>query len=349
MLEALGSHWIHPDRNLYGSKSCSLELLYLKDPLPGFGWDETKERVRMAREKEVDVWLRVDYRHRNVLPQMWDDGGVIEYCEGIQQAVAEMNVRGIICGNEVNMLAEVQDGEIQPWWVARVVYGHTIPGDRTDCVYQFAKTVREDIQVLAPAIAPWCGAPDGSAGDVSGLVAPDGRHQVQSWESYQYDMARSCYDSLGHVPNISDIQFCAHTYGRVGDDGNANNGEREPWTDVRDWQNSHGAQFGTRWFQDAIYYMREGQRNSPYGSDHYPPILVGEANTLTDGSPIFNYPKGWEKELVYYIRQFPNIMGLCMFVDQDYGGMWSRTCMTYGEGKLPLWDNDHDKLLRMGW
>lgn len=89
--------------------------------------------------------------------------------------------------------------------------------------------------------------------------------------------------------------------------------------------------------------------NSPYGVDYYPPVVVSEANTLVDFQPKDNYPTGWWKELVYYIRQFPNVMGLCAFVDQDYGGMWGGTAMTVPTGRLPLWNRDHDELLRIGW
>lgn len=349
MLEALGSHWIHPDRNLYTKKSCSLELLYLNDASSGFDFAATRARVEMARSKGVDVWLRVDWKPGNVLPQMWDDDGVYQYCQGIQQAVAEMDVRGVVCGNEVNLHNETGGNEIQAWWVARVVYGHTLSNDRTDCVYQFARTAKMGVQVLAPPIAPWAAGSFAVAGDVHGLTPPDGRPAVQSWESYQYDLARSCYDSGNHVPTISDIQFAMHTYGRVGVDGKANGGPREPWTDVRDWTNSFGAQFGSRWLQDAIYYARQGMLRSAYGVDYYPPILVSECNTLTDSEPEVNYPTGWWKELTYYVRQFPNVMGLCAFVDQDYGGSWSRTSMTAGVGREPLWNKDHDDLLRLGW
>lgn len=348
-LEALGSHWLHPDRTLYGRKSCSTELLYLNDAPAGFDFAAAKARVEMVRAKGADVWLRVDWRPHNVLPQMFDDAGAFQYCQGIQQAVAEMDVRGVICGNEVNLHDETRDGEIQAWWVGRIVYGHTLPPDRTDCVYQFAKTARPGVQILAPAVAPWAAGSSAASGDTHGLRPPDGRPAVQSWESYQYDLARSCYDHQGHAPSISDIQFAIHTYGRVGTDGTANGGDREPWTDVRDWAHSYGAQFGSRWFQDANYYCRQGMLNSPYGVDYYPPVVVSEANTLTDAQPEKNYPLGWWKELTYYIRQFPNVMGLCAFVDQDYGDGWGRTAMTVPFGRLPLWNRDHDELLRLGW
>ena len=34
-LDRLGSHWLHPDRFLYGRPSFSVELLYARDPQPG--------------------------------------------------------------------------------------------------------------------------------------------------------------------------------------------------------------------------------------------------------------------------------------------------------------------------
>ncbi len=348
-LEAIGSHWMNPDRQLYGRKSCAVELVYLNDPPPGFDLTALKQRVDMVRAKGADVWVRVDWRPRQVLPPMEDEAGVFDYVQGVQQLVAENDVRGIICGNEVNLHTETNGAEIQPWWVARIVYGHQLESDRTDCAYQFAKTARPSIQVLAPPVAPWAAEPDAGGGDTTDLTPPDGRPGVREWESYQFDLARSCYDSLGHVADTSAIQFAIHTYGRVGD-GTANGGAREPWTDVRNWENSFGAQWGSRWLQDAIYYCRQGRLHSPYAVDDAPLVLISEANTLTDGQyPQQNYPAGWWKELAYYANTFPNVMGLCAFVDQDLGQTWTRTSMSIPLGRLLEWNQDHDELLQNGW
>ena len=344
-LDALGSHWLHPDRTLYGRPSCSVELIYLTNATPGFDFTGLAARDSMLRSKGVKRYYRVDYAPGRVFPDMWDDGGAFNYCNGVQQVVAQFHPDGIICGNEPNLHSETNNQEMQAWWVARMVYGHTLPSDRTDCAFQFAKTADSNVRILAPAVAPW--SPD-TGGDTQGLVWPDGRSGGLPHESYTYDMSRSCYQACfeGHVPDIGDINFCDHMYGRVGSDGTLNGGANEPFTDVR---GSMGAQFGTRWLQDAIYYHRQGQLQSGFGTDYYPPVLIGESNTLVDYNPSLNYPTGWWKNAVYYVRQFPNILGLCAFVDQDYGGMWTQTAMTAGIGREPLWNRDHDELLRIGW
>src|SRR5215471_21029146 len=286
MLDRLGSHWLHPDRDLHGCKSLSVELLYARDATPGFDWDAVGARIAMCRSKRVPVALRVDWRPRRVLPPMNDEDGVFDYVQAIQQAVADYNPAWIICGNETNLHSETGDEEIQPWWVARVVYGHQQPADRTDNCFQFAKTIDPHVQVLAPAVGPY--SPD-SAGDATGLRIPDGREMLAPWESYMYDLARGCYDNGWHVPEIGDVKFAMHTYGRTGADGQDNGGAAEPFNDVR--EGTYGAQFGSRWLQDALWYCRQGLLNSPYGVDYYPGgILISEANTLTDAMPCDSYP-----------------------------------------------------------
>jgi hypothetical protein len=343
-LDVLGSHWLHPDRTLYGRHSCSLELIYLNNAPSGFDFAGLSNRVNMVKSKGADLWIRIDWKPGQVLPPMFDDGNAYQYCNGVQQVVAQFHPKGVIIGNEPNLHSETGGTEMQAWWVARMVYGHTLPSDRTDCAFQFARTADASVRVLVPAVAPW--SPD-TAGDTHGLVWPDGRSSGLPHESYTYDLSRSCYQSCfeGHVPDIGDINFCDHVYGRVGT-GTLNGGANEPFTDVR---GSTGAQFGSRWFQDNLYYHRQGQLQSGFGTDYYPPVLIGESNTLVDTNPDVNYPIGWEKNLVYYVRQFPNVMGLCMFVDQDLGGNWTHTAMTANLGHEPLWNRDHDELLRIGW
>ena len=351
-LEAIGSHWLHPDRELHGRKSCALELVYLHGAEGGdFDPEGLKGRAQVARSKGADVWVRVDWRPHFVLPAVGDEDGVMDYIQCLQQIVAENDIRGVICGNEVNLHDETQGVDLPPDWVARVVYGRGLPTSRTDCVYQFAKTVRPTIQVLAPPVAPWAAAPNAATGDRSALRPPDGRQEVADWEAYQYDLARCCYDHGGHVPDPAEIQFAVHTYGRVGRSGADNGGLREPWTDVRitdpGW---FGAQAGSRWLQDAIYFIRQGMLNSPYRTDAWPSILISEANTLTEGNePEVNYPTGWWKELASYADTFPNVMGLCAFVDQGLSDEWLPTSMSVPEGNLIFWNRDHDDLLKNGW
>ena len=351
-LEAIGSHWLHPDRELHGRRSCALELVYLRGAEGGdFDPEGLSERVAVARSKGVDVWVRVDLQSQAVLPAVGNEAGVLEYIQAVQQIVAENDIRGIICGNEVNLHSETGGVDLPAAWVARVVYGHGLDPSRNDCAYSFAKAARPSIQVLAPPLAPWAAAPYAASGDRTGLTPPDGRVAVGDWEAYQYELARRCYDNAGHVPDPLDVQFAVHTYGRVGADGSDNGGAREPWTDVRIQDEGwFGAQAGSRWLQDAIYYIRQGRLNSPDGTDESPSILISEANTLTEGhQPQNNYPAGWWKELARYADTFPNVMGLCAFVDQGLSDEWMRTSMSVPEGNLVAWNADHDDLLKNGW
>lgn len=344
-LDRLGSHWLHPDRLLHGRPYVSVELLYARDALPGFGWDETAERVAVARSKGADVALRVDWKHRQVLPPENDQAGVFDYVQACQAAVAQMSPDWLICGNEPNLHSECGGQPISPEWVARVVYGHGRPPEETDNCYQFARTANPTVEVLAPPVGPY--SPD-TWGNDDGCYPPDGRTDMAPWETYQYDLARRCYDNGGHVPELGLIKFAMHTYGRVGPLGEDNGGPEEPWQDVR--EETYLAQFGTRWLQDALYLCRQGMLRSPYGTDLYPGgILISEANTLTDGSPDESYPRGWWPNLIRYVDQFPNVLGLAAFVDQDYGGSWASCAMSTRTGRLADWDDDHNRCLEEGW
>jgi hypothetical protein len=276
---------------------------------------------------------------------MYDENGVSDYVQAVQEAVADYHPRWLIAGNETNLHSETDDEEMQAWWVARVVFGHGTDPNDTGNVFQFARTADPDVMVLAPAVGPY--SPD-TAGDTNGCEIPDGRGILAPWESYMYDLARSSYNNEWHVPEIGDVKFAIHTYGRTGGDGRANGGPEEPWNDVR--EGTYGAQFGSRWLQDALFYCRQGLLNSAYGVDYYPGgILISEANTLTDAMPCDSYPNGWWQNLIRYVNQFPNVMGLAAFVDQDLGGMWSDTAMSIPKEQLRVWNQDHDYALQQGW
>jgi hypothetical protein len=347
MLEALGGHFWHPDRNRYNRRGCTVELLYLHDATSGFDFDSAASRIKLANDRGIDTWLRIDWKPHKVFPDENDENGVFDYVQGCQQAAAQLKLRGIISGNEFNWTAETGGIACPPWWAARIVYGHRLDPSRTDCVYQFAKTADPNIRIVMGAVAPYAGVPNIHVdGDNHGLIVPDNRSDTIMSERYQYTLSRYSYDNWGHVPEIGEVQFAAHVYGRIGS-GSENGGALEPRRNVR---GVAGAQMGTRWFQDFLWYCREGQRNSPYGTDWAPPVLISEANTLHDGiGPRTNYQTGWWKECIYYVRQFQNVMGACVFVDQNYGGNWEETCVTINQGRTGLWNTDHDELLRIGW
>lgn len=343
-LDRLGSHWLHPDRTLYGRPSFSVELLYARSDVPGFTWDDVGERVAMCRDKGVAVALRVDWRQRHVLPSLDDHEGVFDYVSACQQAVAQYHPDWLICGNETNLLSECNNEVVPAWWVARVVYGYGRPYDQTDNCFQFARTADERVEVLAPPVAPY--SPDTSG--IAEIAPPDGREMMAPWESYQYELARCCYDNAGHVPGIGEVKFAMHTYGRTGADGLDNGASEEPWTDVR--EGTYGAQFGSRWLQDALYLTSQGLLHSPYAVDYAPGgVLISESNTFTDALPCESYPAGWWQSLARYVNGFPNILGLACFVDQDYGGGWADCAMSTRKNCLADWDDDHNFLLEYGW
>jgi hypothetical protein len=355
MLEAVGGHW-YDDHPLYGHKSLTIEILHQYDPWGGVSdFNTVAWRLGEARARGLDCYVRIGQRPGNEIPPNGRNDLVYDFCNWLMQMAAHPYIggrcRGFIIGNEPNLSTE---GGVPAGWAARVVCGYTLPPDRTDCAAQFIWTANPDIEVFAPPVAPW--SPD-TSGDNSGLVLPDGRDVALPHELYQYDLAQKCYigaaSNHGHPSDesqqIGKVKFGIHTYGRVGWDGTANGGAWEPWTDVR---GAGGAQWGTRWFQDSMYYISQGMLNSPYGVAYSPGgVIVSEANTFTDGWwPSNNYPVGWWKELAYYLRQFDNVMGVAGFVDRAVlDPQWARTAINGSNGRLPLWKRDHEELLRIGW
>jgi hypothetical protein len=142
---------------------------------------------------------------------------------------------------------------------------------------------------------------------------------------------------------FEEVMFALHTYSRVGTDGTANGGAFEPWRDVR---GPFGAQWGTKCLDDMLYAIAMANGGAA------PPIVISEWNSLTDGAPITNYPKGLLQQVVRYVNFKPNVMGFASFVDKNYGGGWGQTAMTgYLDQYAPRlkdWDADHDSLLRNG-
>lgn len=356
-LERIGSHFLHPDRMLHGRPTCTVELLYCRNPSPGFDEASARQRVSAARAKgDVDVWLRVDYMPGQTLPPTGDEEALMEYLWFLQRAVTDGilgQVRGIIVGNEPNLADESRESQrpLTPAWVARVVYGHGREPTDTLNAYQFVTTINPRMQVLAPAVGPWNPNEAGLLVGETAYLPPDGRARLSPWERWQYELARYAYQSQAHVPTER-IAFTLHTYSRVGPTGAANRGADEPLESVR--EGTYGAQFGTRALDDLLGAIHAaGGRGIPP-----PALLVAEWNCLhgRPGDPNAeippnNYPAGLLKRVVRYVHTKPNVLGLCSFVDQDYGGGWGFTAMTAhpDNARIAAWNADYDDLLRTGW
>lgn len=348
MLERVGSHWIHPDRELHSSPSCSIELVYQNDPPAGFAIADARERVTMARAKgDIAVFLRVDYQQGQTLPPTNDEEALLRYIDFSKEIAADTILgqsAGIISGNETNLSNEwrVSGIPLTPRWVARVVFGSGTAKTRTDNVYSSVRDVNPNILVFSPAVGPF--SPE-STGELS-YTPPDGRDQLTPWETYQYELAYRSYRNNGHTPT-NDVFLAMHTYSRVGVDGTENGGAFEPQSDIR--ENTFGSHWGTQSLDDMLYAIKKANRNrNPAG------IVISEWNSLTDAAPIQNYPKGLEQQTVSYINGLGvRVLGFACFVDQDYGGMWVETAMTGYLGtnapRLFEWDQDHDFILRTGW
>jgi hypothetical protein len=342
----VGSHFLHPDRNLHGRPSCTVELLYFRAPNPGFELAAAQQRVAAARAKgDVDVWLRVDYQPGQTLPPTGNEAEVLAFVLFLQAVAADGvlgQARGIIVGNEPNLRDEFRVSQVPltPTWVARVVYGFGRPFADTSNAYQFITTAKPSMLVLAPAVGPWNPNGAGLQAGERAYPPPDGRTRLSPWERWQFELAQRAYDNGGHTP-LERVAFAVHTYSRVGTDGTANGGAREPRQDVR--EGTFGAQFGTRWIEDCLTAL--ARAGAPAGV----PIVVSEWNCLTDGRPRDCYPAGLEQEVVRYLNTKPNVLGFACFVDQDHGGGWDFTSMTIAGERLHRWDQDHDALLRDGW
>jgi hypothetical protein len=345
---------LHPDRTLHAKPTFSVELIYGRGATDGFDFSSARARVRQCLDRGVKVALRADYAHQQALPPQHNEDRVHEYVEWCQSLAADPvfgKCEWLICGNEPNLSDENRQTGGEPmdaWWPARVVFGHRRPTSETDNVYQFVRTVNDQIQVLLPAVAPYSDRKGGAAEMPEQFPPGSGNRTAWApWETYQFELFLAAYDNDFHA-DIGEVKSAMHTYGDVGADGTSNGGRDEPHRDVR--ESSFKAQFGTRWLGDALYLFRQAQRRV-YGSVWDPWVLVTECNTLRgdDSVPRNNYPAGWWIEVARYIDSLPNVMGLAAFADQDLGGFWARTCMTAPEGRLGQWDADHDRLLRDGW
>lgn len=354
-VERIGSHWIHPERVTYGSPTFSTELLYSEDATPGFDFAGLLNRVYKADEKDVDVYLRYDFKPGQTLPAPSDTNGLARYLYNGQKVISHplirKRVKWVGGGNETNVPWEsAGSGEhLTPTHVARVIYGYGTPENDTGNLYQFLKTVNPDIQIFLPAVGPF----NPYLGGNMWYTPPRDRTELAPWELYQYELAHHAYwDNNGnpnpHVP-FEEVKFTMHTYSRVGSDGTANGGIFEPWSNHT---GPFGAYWGTQWLDDAFYAIGEANKGL-VGVPAAPPFVVTEWNTFLDGvAPIQNYPKGLLPQVVRYINFKPNCIGIASFVDQNYGGGWRDTSMTgYLETHAPRlydWDQDHNNLLRNG-
>lgn len=346
MLERVGSHFIHPDRDLHERPSLSVELVYLH-PSPGFSIEDARNRVLMARSKgDVDVYLRVDYQPGQTLPPTDNTEALDEYLN-FARLVAGDNIlarsRGLIFGNETNLSGEwaVSGIQLSIDWIAQILYGTDTPSTNRNNVYNAVRDVNPNVLIFVPAVAPF--SPESTG--IWDYTPPDGRLDLSPWERYQYELAYKCFNNDNHAP-AADIYFAMHTYSRVGIDGTANGGAEEPTRDIQD--NPFGAQWGTRVLGDMIYAIQQAAEGVPI-----PGFLVSEWNSLTDGKPKYNYPRGLEQNVVAYLHSLDvRILGLACFVDQNLGGGWGETAMTAYESEgdpLFLWNQDHNDLLLNGW
>src|SRR5207249_538090 len=143
----LGSHFLHPDRFLYGRLTFSVELVYRRNALGGFDLNAARDRVRQARAKGAKVALRADDAPGQSLPIDGDEDGARAYAQWCQMLATDHILRDcdwLICGNEPNLATENREAGNRPCtasWPARVVFGHGLPTQDTGNVYQFVRTV----------------------------------------------------------------------------------------------------------------------------------------------------------------------------------------------------------------
>lgn len=341
----LGSHWLHPDRDLHGRLSFSVELLYLHNASAGFDWQAAQARVQMVLNKGAKVALRVDWKPGQALPPEHDEQAARQYVQSCQNIAADPVFRHcdwMICGNEPNLAQENQDTgrPMQAWWPARIVFGHTLETADTGNVYQYVRSAHPTMQVLLPAVAPYT---PGIGGGQSMPDLIDGRSEWSPWEQYQFDLMVCAYDNDWHA-EMGEVKTAVHTYGCP---WVASVGPGEPWTDQR--EQLYRAQFGTRWLQDCLLLLQKAQQRV-YGSEWAAWVLVTECNVYRPPqTPENDYPGDWWRQVVAYANSQPNIMGIAAFCDQDYGGNWGSTSMTAQRGREPEWNTDHEYLLANGF
>ncbi len=128
----LGSHFLHPDRFLYGRLSFSVELVYRRNPTGGFDLNAARDRVRLARGKGAKVALRVDDAPGQSLPVNGDEAGAHAYAQWCQMLATDHIMRDcdwLICGNEPNLVAEKtpEQDYASGWWQQLVSYVNKLP------------------------------------------------------------------------------------------------------------------------------------------------------------------------------------------------------------------------------
>lgn len=339
-LAKIGSHFLHPDRILYGRGIADVELVYAVAPAPGFDFNAAQSRAQMAFNRGAEVYLRVDYQPGQTLPA--DEGSLQTYLNFIAQIASDGTlgrIRGLIAGNETNTPNEwrVTGQPLTAEWVARVVYGYGRDPADTSNVYQYAKTFSPAIRVFAPPVGPWNPALAGSMW----YQPPRGRSNLSPWELYSYELVWKSYNNNWHAP-YDEVSFAVHTYSRVGVDGTANGGALEPWSDVT---GPYGAYWGTQWLDDFKYLSAQANGGSPV------PMVISEWNSGTDAPPDNSYPAGLLQNVIQYVNFTPNVFALCQFVDQDYGGNWTAYSLTAEPWNphIAAWNSDYDSVLRNGF
>lgn len=341
----IGALWPHPDRIYYGHEDrvCAGELIYRVNPPSGFDEASTLARVQADLDRGFEVHLRLDEEAGQTVPATGDWDRRWEFIQWAQYLAGHPvfgRCKTFGVGNEFNHPDEYRLSGIPltAEWLASLTYGYGRPQHETDNVYQFCKTANPAIRICLGAIAPYQPNEAGLDGG-SFYTPPDGRSALSPWERNQFKYAYCCYNNGWHAP-YDEISFWMHHYSRVGSFGLSNGSNNEPFTDVR--EGNYSAQFGSRCLDDLLAAIHNANGFAP------PPIVITEWNTLTDGVPAENYPRGLLQKVIQYVNFKPNVYGWLQFVDQNLGGQWARTAISTRTGRIADWDDDYNDVLENG-
>jgi hypothetical protein len=303
-----------------------VEIVYCDHgPVPpdGFGWNETRARVQADLDAGYQVFLRLYWRNGHSLPADNDEDNLrnnfMPWLGDIANDPVFSQCTGYTVGNEPNAESE---GHISASWVARCLWGDRTDLSDTSNAFQTIRTFKSDANVFVPG--PACWNPD-MRGDTS-YDPPRARQSLGPDETYLAEMARRCYGQVGRGGSqISDVKFDLHVYGRTGTRGRDNDGPSEPMSNV---PGPYGCFWGTQHLDDFMVDI-----TSQNGGIE-PPFFVRELNTATDSTPNWSYLLGrddlgrsWLDNALIYINSKPNCYGVCVFVDEDLGGIWSDYAM----------------------
>lgn len=315
----LGQHFLDTSKawgGLAAGKTVALvELAYARDATPGFDVVQAVKRLdadsKLLESQGVYArpYLRLDYSPTRSLA----DNHV--YYRGVEAAMrlwpeGELN---LIIGNEPNL----DGGTVE---------------DAAACV-RGAVDLRDllgyPVRIFAPAIAPWYPR---NVQDPADFAPGELREYSTEWENYQFGLAR-------RLANTELDGYAVHAYGRPDHPYDA----QEPH---RDRFESRGAQWGFRWYRDALRAIDLGERFGS-GAPRVLPVVVSELNTRTDGPSCETYPPGWLPEALAELRGAPQVEAACYFVGEPHGG-WADESLKLRTGRLSYADDDFNTALRNG-